>query len=300
MKNAPLLHRVEYVAFSGLAAVVRLLPHRASRSIGRLLGALAYYVLPTRRRLAHANLASALPELDAARRGGIARRSFANLGAAALETLSAGRYDARQLCRRLTLEGWEHLRQAEELGRGVFIMSAHLGCWEIAALPVGLYRGSFHILNRPLDNPHLDRRLLELRSRFGNRMVDKRGAARELVRLIGSRERIGILIDQSVPVEQGIEVPFFGRPASTSPVLAKLAVKHRVPVVPIFGYPAEGGRYRVVFRPPILPPDDATPSPEAMTARYLEAVEEEIRQQPDQWLWMHDRWRRRRRTRGVH
>lgn len=294
MKDAPRLHRIEYAAYRGLSILLRALPHGASRTIGRGLGRLLYYVAPRRRRLALANLAAVLPAIDPGRRSVIARRSFANLGAAALDTLSAARFDAEQLCERLTIEGWDNLRSAEEMGRGVFIMSAHLGCWEIAALPVGLYRGSFHILNRPLDNPLLDRRLLALRTRFGNRMVDKRGAARELVRLIRQRERIGILIDQSVPPRQGIEVPFFGHPAWTSPILAKLALKHGVPVVPIFGFHAAKGRYRVVFRPPILASDDPPPSLEELTGRYLAAVEEEIRAAPAEWLWMHDRWRRRR------
>lgn len=292
MKNAPVLHAVEYAAYLMLKGVLRVLPHRASRSVGRALGALGATVDLRHRRVAEHNLAIAFPELGPAERRRIAAACFRHFGAVLCDTVSAMRFDAVELCERWTLEGWEHLDAAERRGRGVLIMSAHLGHWEIAALPVGLYRGEFHVVGRPADNPWLARELERSRERFGNRALDKRGAARAMLRVLHAGSLLGILIDQRVRLQDGIRVPFFGRDAVTTPVLAKLALRTGAPVVPIFGFMEPGGRWRVVLREPIVAEgEDDEAAVTQLTARCLAAVEREIRERPAEWLWLHDRWK---------
>lgn len=299
MKHAPVRHFLEAAAVHGVRGAIHLLPHRAARALGHGLGRLGWHLDRRHRRVALDNLSAALPELAAAERRRIARACFRHFGGALVDTLSAHRFDLVELCRRTTLEDWHFLEEARRQAapRGVFVMTAHFGYWEPAAHALGAWGGPLHVVGRPLDNPRLDRDLTALRRRFGNRLLAKRGAARGMLRAIEAGETVALLVDQRVQPKEGIELPFFGRPAWTTPILARLSLRLGVPVVPGFGYPEPGGRYRVVLRPPIVPPAGARDDEEsvaALTARYLAVMEVEIRRRPELWLWMHRRWLRRR------
>jgi KDO2-lipid IV(A) lauroyltransferase len=297
-----LRHTVEYMAFASFQGMVRVLPHRAARGLGRGIGRLAHLILRRHRRIASDNLGRALPELGAAERDDTVRACFEHFGLALADAISSARFDVVGLCRRLDLEGWEHLQEAERRAAarsppapGLFVLSAHLGLWEIAAYPPGIYGGPLHVVGRPLDNPWLDRRLTRARARFGNEVLAKRGAVRSMLRVLSRGGRVGILIDQRARPGEGIEVPFFGRPSYTTPVLARLALRTGTPVVPIFGYPLPGGRYRVVLREAIWPEAARHLEGEAavaeLTRRYLAVYEREIQEHPEMWLWMHERWK---------
>jgi len=176
MKQAPVRHLVEYTAFLVVKGVVRALPHTAARSAGRRIGALAWRLLRRHRRIAEDNLAHALPELEPDERRRIARGAFEHFGMAMTDAVSAGRFGLEALCQRLELVGWEHLQEAEErsaerAGGGVLALTAHLGLWEMAAYPVGVYGGPLHAVGRPLDNPWLDRELVRNRKRHGNELI---------------------------------------------------------------------------------------------------------------------------------
>lgn len=294
MKNAPVLHRLEYVLFEGLRATLRALPHPASRRIGRLLGVLAWWLLGGRRKVTLNNLQLAFPQRSRRDIRRMGRESFQHLGSMTCDTISSYRFDAVGLCQQMSIEGWEHLEAARREGRGVLVMSAHLGTWEMAAYPVGLYAETMHVIGRPLDNPLLDRRLGDLRTRFGNATIPKRGAARGSMRVLRDAGIVGILIDQRVRPEEGLEVPFFGQLAITTPLLAKLVLKTGAPVVPLFGHLEPGGRYRIACHPALdldlgLEGEQAV---EAITAECLRFVEEQIRSDPTTWLWLHRRWRK--------
>ena len=291
MKNAPLRHRAEYALYLALKGAVRALPHAAARPLGGALGSLAWALDRRRRRIAGRNLALAFPDLDEETRRRLAVRCFRHFGALFTDTLSAGRFDAVELCRHWTLEGWENLDLAERAERGVLIMGAHVGDWEIVNHPVPLYRGPMHVVHRPADNPWLDRELARWRDRFGNRAIARRGAARGMLRVLRDRGRVAILIDQRVRGGEGIPAPFFGRPTLTTPALARVSLRTGAPVVPLFGFFRSGGRYRVRFHPPIWPQGDGDEAVAALTARYLAVVEAEVRERPAEWLWLHDRWK---------
>jgi len=297
-----LRHLLEYLLFLGVQGLVRLLPHRAARGLGRWIGRLAHGlpVFRRHRRIARRNLALALPELGEEERARVVRACFEHFGLALLDAASAARFDLVELCRRMDLKGWHHLQEAErrarEAGTGLFVLSAHLGLWETAAYPPGIYGGPLHVVGRPLDNPLLDRHLARARARYGNELIPKRGAVRPMMRVLSGGGRVGILIDQRARPTEGIWVPFFGEPAYTTPVLARMALRTGAPVVPIFGYPLPGGRYRIVLREPILADEAAGLEDEEavveLTRRYLAACEEEIRSHPELWLWMHERWKK--------
>lgn len=293
MKNAPVRHRVEYALYTSLKRMLWLLPHSVTRTLGKRVGDLGHLLDRRHREVALRNLALALPELSEAERRRLVRECFRHFGAALCDAISSSRFDAVELCRRFHFEGWENLEAAEGRGKGSFILSAHLGFWEMVPAVIGLYRGPMHIVVRPADNPHLDRELAALRERFGHEVVPKRGAARRMVEVLRRAGRVGILIDQRVQRKEGIEVPFFGRPALTTPVLAKLSLRTGAAVIPVTVYPGPEGTWRFVARPAILPPEGVEDTPEAaaaLTRRYLEDAEEDIRSHPEMWLWMHRRW----------
>src|ERR1700688_4371592 len=145
---------------------------------------------------------------------------FRHFGGALFDLISSERFDPVEICRRFSYEGWEHLDHAERLGRGVFLLGAHHGYWEISGRPIGLYRGVLHTVARPADNPYLERELSRLRRGLGYAVLPKRGAARRMLHVVRAGGLVGILPDQRVQEREGILVPFFGHPALTTPVLA--------------------------------------------------------------------------------
>ena len=292
MKGAPVRHALEYALALPVLGLVALLPHGAVRRLGGALGAAAGLVDRRRRAIALENLAAALPELDRRARERIVGRCFRHFGAAFLDALSARRFDAPELCRRVTWEGFEHLTQAEAAGRGVIVLAAHFGNWEVVPAALAATWGPRAAVGRPVDNPHVDRLVQGVRTRFGNRSLAKRGAVREMFRVLAGGGRLGLLIDQRVRAEEALDVPFFGRPALTSPVVARLALRTGAPVVPVAGYHEPGGRYRIVFDAPLWPAGEDDPATTlAFTRRCLEASETAIRRHPEQWLWLHRRWK---------
>lgn len=292
MKNAPVRHAIEYALALPVLALVALLPHAAVRRLGSGLGALAGRLAGGRRRLVLDNLRRALPERTEQERRRLAAACFRHFGAVFLDALSMRRFSSPELCGRVDWQGFDHLLAAERAGRGVIVLSAHFGNWEIAANAVGALHGPIAAVGRPIDNPHIDRLVQEVRTRFGNRSLPKRGAIRDMFRVLATGGRLGLLIDQRVRADEALDVPFFGRPALTSPIVARLALKTGAPVVPIAGHHLPNGRYRIALEPPIWPAGRDDPENTfAFTRRCLEAGEAAIRRHPEQWLWMHDRWK---------
>lgn len=292
MKDAPLRHGLEYAAYWPVSRLLRALPHAASRRLGGALGRVAHRLDGRRRAIARDNLAHAYPELPAREHRRLAAACFRHVGASFCDALSATRFDPVELCRHVTLDGLEHLMAAEATGRGVIILSAHYGNWEIVPPMIALARGPMASVGRPADNPRIDREVQSLRGRLGNRSIPKRGALRELFRILGAGGRVGLLIDQRVRPEEGIDVPFFGRPALTSPIVAKLALRTGAAIVPVFGDHLPGGRYRVDILPAI--DGGASNDPAAvvdLTTRCLAVCETVIRRAPERWFWLHRRWR---------
>ncbi len=289
MKNAPLRHALEYAAFLPWKGVLRALPHAASRALGHRLGDLAWAVDRRRRRIADQNLAAAFPELDAAQRKALVRGCFRAFGASACDALSAARFAPEELLARVERQGWESFASAAETGRGTIVLGSHYGNWEVVSPTIALTVGAMAIVGRPADNPLFDREMQVMRVRFGNRSLDKRGSVREMFRVLAAGGRLGLLVDQRVRRDEAIEVPFLGRLALTSPIVARLAARTGAAVVPVFGEHLPQGRYRLEALPPIL--SDAGEDDVAFTRRCLEPLEARIRARPELWLWLHRRWK---------
>jgi Kdo2-lipid IVA lauroyltransferase/acyltransferase len=286
-------HRVELALFLAVRSLVTELPWPAVRPLGAALGELLW-TTGARRRTVLDNLALAFPALPPAFRRRLGARSYRHFGAMACDVIATTRLDPVAFCRRLTITGWEHLDAAEAQGRGVVVFGGHTGNWEIAARTLGLYRAPYHIVVRPFNNALLYRYMASDRERFGIREVVKRGAARQLFRVLREGGRVGLAMDQRVRAEQGgIVLPFFGHPALVTPLPASLALRTGAPAVPIFAWPQPGGRYLVEVHEPIAPPPGASGEAAVaeLTGRFLTVLERAIRGRPEQWLWAHRRWR---------
>ena len=294
-----LRHRLEAALFRAVAGILRRLPRGFPLAIGRGAARLFFGAARSRREIALANLARAFPEKSPAEIQRIARRSVESFGAALLDFLVISELSREEVLSRVTFSGLEHLAAARRRGHGVFLLSAHFGGWETAAIAIGLLGQPIALLTRPLDNPLLEEELARRRTRFGNRLIQKKDAARELLRAMRNSETVAILMDQNVLREEAVFVPFFGRLAATTPSLALLQLKTDAAVVPIFTWPEENGRYRLGLEEPILAEEflsgdaDRAERVRRATTRYMEVTEAAVRREPAAWLWMHNRWRTR-------
>jgi KDO2-lipid IV(A) lauroyltransferase len=284
---------VETWGFRALLALARLAPRRVLLGLGSLAGSVGYLVDRRHRRIALQNLRAAYgPEREERELRRIARGCWRHFGRITLDTLSFPRLHAGVVGRLVRYEGVEHIRAAYARGRGVLLFSGHFGHWELIALMQGFLGLPLALVARPLDNPELERLLARLRTLSGNRIIHKRRGVREMLRVLERGAGVAIVLDQDAR-ESGLFVPFLGRPASTTPTLALLALRSGAAVVPTYSLPGPRGTYRVVYEPeiPIQPTGDRDADVRRITAACTARLESWVRCHPDLWLWMHRRWK---------
>ncbi|HKW92033.1 MAG TPA: lysophospholipid acyltransferase family protein [Methylomirabilota bacterium] len=268
------------------------LPSGLALLLGRRLGDLLWWILPRRRAVALENLRRSLgSERSPAELRRLGRRSFQHLG---MNLVEGCRYFLRPtdvMLSRVRVEGGERLQAAAARGRGVLILTAHFGNWELLAAAHGLTGLPLSIVVRPLDHPLLDDLAARFRKRAGVELITKHDAVRDVLHALRRQRMVGILLDQNSTRSEGVFVPFFGVPASTSKGLALIALRTGTPVVPVFLHREPGGRHRMDVGVPLTPPADGDVT--AYTAMFNAAIEAAIRRAPEQWFWMHARWRTR-------
>jgi len=273
------------------------LPPAVGLMVGRRIGDLLWWLLPRRRRRALDNIRQSLGrDMTPREIEGLGRRSFQHLG---MNLIEACRYFLRPtdvMLSQVQVEGVEHLRSAAARGRGILILTAHYGNWELLAAAHGLTGLPLSIVIRPLDSPVLDELAARFRRRSGAELIVKRQAVREVLQALRSGRMVGILLDQNATRAEGVFVPFFGVDASTSKGLAVLALRTDAPVVPVFLRRTPEGRHCMDVGPALVPPAEGDVL--AYTATFNQVIETAIRRAPEQWLWMHARWRTRPREAG--
>ena len=246
--------------------------------------------LPRLRRVALSNLAMALPELDSRAHQRIASGVFRSIARVLVSFARFPRIHGGNIGEWIRYEGFEHFEEARKRGRGVLFATAHLGNWELSAFAHAWMAAPMYIVIRPLDNSKIDG-LVELRRTLsGNRLIGKKEYARGILKALRENEAVGILVDQNASLEEGTFVDFFGVPACAGTGFAKLAAHSGAAVIPGFALWIESQRnYVLRFYPPI----EITGDPEADTRALHRQLEAVIREYPDQWLWIHRRWKTR-------
>lgn len=262
-------------------------PRPLAGRLGALYGRALDLAVPRLRRVARRNLSFALPDSAAEPLIDGVFRSIGRILTGLAKFPCINRANVKDWIR---YEGYEHLERALARGRGVLFATAHLGNWELSAYAHALLSAPMHIVVRPLDNPLVDALIARRRALSGNRIIQKKDAARAILQALRANEAVGVLIDQNAAPDEGIFVDFFGMPACAGAAFARLAAHSGAGVIPGFALWSDAERrYVLRFYPEVEITGDAAADTRRLHAR-LEAV---IRDYPDQWLWIHRRWKTR-------
>ena len=281
-------------ATMGFCAASRVLPDGPWLFLGRSLGLLAYLADAYHRKMTLINLKFALgdslPDKDLER---IARRNFQQWGMIGTEWARARYFDPQvnhAFLDKIQFEGLEHLEKAKSGGRPALLLSAHFGNWEYAHLAYASKIGPLTFIVRRIDNPLIEKERVAYNSRFGVNILYKETGLRKAIRQLQAGCDLVIFADQKANLKEGIPSRFFGRRTTTLPILAALARKYGLEVVPMFALrKGWSGYHRLVFLPSLKwTPGDTV---ETFTLRQNLVIEKMIRSRPDHWLWMHRKWR---------
>jgi KDO2-lipid IV(A) lauroyltransferase len=277
---------LEFAAFRLVLATLAAPPLSIAYRLGNFYGIALDRLIPRLRRVALSNLAMALPELAPSACDRIADGAFASVGRILVAFARFPQIDRDNVDQWIRCEGIQHVQEAVVRGRGLLFATGHLGNWELSAFAFALMHRPIQMVVRPLDNPYIDALVSRYRGLSGNHSIDKREYARGILQALARNEMVGILADQHV--QDGVLIDFFGEPAATSTGLAKIAARTGALVVPGFAlWCAEEQKYVLRFFAPVEITGDA----QADTQGVQSAIEKAIRQYPDQWLWMHRRWK---------
>lgn len=288
-------YKCEYFLFLLLSAFVRALPLSLALRLGSALGTLIYFAQPQRRSKARRNLRRAFPEKREEEYRKLLRENFRQLGLAAVEMLRLDLYRHPQTVKDFfVLSGLEEVQQALTLGKGCFLLTGHIGFWEAGCILLPLHGIPTDLIYKQMKNPYVEKRILALRGATGTRAIEKKRAARKILRSLSENRAVAVLIDQRVSRREGVVVNFFHRPVNATPIIALMAIKQGTPIVPAFSRRLPDHRYEVAFTPMITFPQEENPSPEtviAATQLLTDQIEAAVRRSPEQWFWVHDRWR---------
>ena len=277
--------------------ILRVLPRRAARWVGSSIGSLAGRMASRLRRVGDRNLQLAFADMPPAERKALLHRTFRNLGLQLAEFCQMSRYSATFAEREvMRYEGLDNFLNAQRRGKGVLVLTGHLGAWELSSFVHSLLGHPMGMVIRRLDNPLVDELVNRIRCQHGNRVLHKDDFARGLLTAMSRGETVGILMDTNMTPPQGVFVPFFGVEACTASGLARVARKTGAAVIPGFLlWSAEEDRYVLHFGEELQLQVTAGVEADALanTALFTSVTESYIRRYPDQWLWLHRRWKTR-------
>ncbi len=281
---------LEYAIARIAVATLQYAPMSLATWLGHGYARLLDLTVPRLRRVAMRNLAMALPNLPVTRHSQITDGVFESIGRLLVAFSRFPAISRSTVNQWIRYEGFEHFTAARNLGKGVLFATAHLGNWELSAFAHALLAEPMHVVVRPLDNPLIDRFVEQRRAASGNTLIDKRDFARPILKALHANEAVGVLVDQNASLDSGVFVPFFGIPACVNPGFAKLAAHSGAAVIPGFALWSKAERgYVLRFYPEVEMTGDAARDTEAIQ----HALESAISEYPDQWLWIHRRWKTR-------
>ncbi len=289
-------HRLEYALVWPVVKILGALPRPLARALGLLLAGAVYHLHRRLRKVGLRNLEIAYPEMAAAERRRIVRGVFVSLGRQLAEFCRFPSYTRDNVSQVAVYEGFENFDAAQRRGKGVLFLTAHLGGWEVGSFVHSIHGHRLRIVVRALDNPYIDRLVERYRTLHGNSTFEKQDFARGLISAMRAGETVGLLMDQNMTPPAGVFVDFFGAPACTASGIARVALHTDASVVPAFTVWDDVRRkYRITFAPRLALPKTGDDERDVVNATQLftSVIEEYVRKSPDQWLWVHRRWKTR-------
>jgi Kdo2-lipid IVA lauroyltransferase/acyltransferase len=288
--------RLEYGAAWFTLKLFGWLPRPVARWTAAQLAAALFRIRPEWRRVALFNLKLAFPDWSDVQREQTVRLMVRNLGWLMAEFAHLPRTTRKNIEGVMVPEGFEHFLAAERQGKGVLFLTGHFGAWELKPFAHALYHKPIHFLVRPIRNPRVDALINRYRGFCGNKPLEKNESVRSILRVLRGGGTVGILADQNTTPTEAVFVNFFGIPAATTAGLARLARRTGAAVVPVHSYwDSSIRKYRLHYEPALHFENsgDEEADIRAHTAVFNQVLEGFVRRFPDQWFWVHRRWKNR-------
>ena len=287
---------IEFIPFWLLVRGLGILPRGVARAVGATFGRIVYMAHAKLRRVGLRNLEIAFPEMPEAEREAVLKRVFDGMGRQLAEFVRFPKLTRENIAEVAVHDGLENFIAAQQRGKGVLLLTGHFGAWELGSFAHSLYGYPIKIVVRDLDNPLINNFVKRYRTLHGNSTFDNREFARALISSMRAGDTVGILMDTNMTPPQGVFVDFFGHLAATASGTARVALKTDAAVVPAFTlWDEKLGKYRIRFEPALelVRTGDAEADAVANTAKFTKALEACVRAYPDQWIWVHRRWKTR-------
>jgi Kdo2-lipid IVA lauroyltransferase/acyltransferase len=270
------------------------LPLWLGRLLGKTLGILLSTIPLPRLRVSLKNiqktLGRAMTDSEVIK---LNRGVYKHFGQTLFELPHIFRINNQNLDKYIVFEGVENLTQALAKGKGVFLLSGHLGNWEIMTAALAIRFGRLCAVATPQHSPAIERLIYEIRTRFGMEVIPKVNGLKKMISSIKQNKMVGVLLDLNTKCDQGVFVDFLGRPSCTNKGLALMALKMDTPVIPVFSVREKDGFYHVILGEEVnlIRTGDRTFDVEENTALFTRVIETYVKRYPDQWLWIHRRWK---------
>jgi len=291
---------LEYISLRCFFALIGSLPRSAAVRIAKVVARIAFRILGGKHGVGYRNLEIAFPEMDPNERKRLLRASIESLGRTTVEFARSRPSSAETLRSKIRFDfdgkEFQAYKEAKATGRGVLMSTAHIGNWELLLSGFALQCEPIFFTARKLDNPLIDKMFADIRAKYGNRQFYKSDSAKEVLKALLSGESVGVLPDVNVLENEGVFVPFFGVPACTTSGVARLAIHTNALIIPTFAIWDESeSRYVVYNGHPIEPSNSGDRDADVLetTAAFTTEIEKIIRRFPEQWLWIHRRWKTR-------
>jgi Kdo2-lipid IVA lauroyltransferase/acyltransferase len=286
----------EYVAARTVLKFLGILPRPVARAFAAMVASILLWCLPRLRRTAMTNLRLAFPDWTDGKRRGVIRRMTRNLGWMAAEFAHFPKLTRENIEKLVVLDGFENFDAARRVGKGVIFLTGHMSAWELAPFAQSLYGYPLSFLARRIDNERVNRLIDSYRCLSGNRPIEKNNSARAMLRALHDGGTVGVLADQNTSVDEGVFVNFFDIPTATTTGLVRMTRHTGAAVVPGFLFWDDAMRkYRLRFEPAVAMQctEDEAGDIRENTARCNKVIEGYVRAHPDQWFWVHKRWKNR-------
>jgi KDO2-lipid IV(A) lauroyltransferase len=286
---------LESLIFQMLKFLLYILPRKLCRAWGKTTGLVFYSLDKRHRRIALLNLNVAFgKEISSSGMKKIARRTFMHFGSFLMDIIKFSSLSEKKKNSLIHVEGEENLRSALQEKKGVILVTAHYGSWEIAPFFVSQL-GRLKVIARALDNKLLEKELLKLRTRQGAEVIYKHQATKQILQSLRAKEMVAFLIDQNVQKHQAVFVDFFGRQTATTPSLAAFFLKTQSPIVPLFCVPTSSLHYQIQILEPLKIELEGDYNQQVLKITQIctKIIEAQIRKNPEYWFWLHNRWKTR-------